>query len=1430
MTDQIISVCHLLERDKLPSLDLRFYSLSTKTLKSLSELLPDASTLVTIDLWSSNLGSSGLNLLHGCYPPALESLDLGQNSIGDEGCQSLLTSFSQPSAPPLRALLLAQNAIGDSGAIALAHLIQSLPSLRRLDLRDNEISNTGASSLAASIESSSLIYLSLFHNPIGDAGGRAMLTSLKKNKSLRTLDLRLTLIQDTSILTQIFQITLENQRKSLAKSPFMTRTDLTSTTPTKSFFKPSNVQEHFVEFESPLPESRPTKPTLGLGLGPRDGFTAEEEEGDVVEVYSPVSKLSNSQVFGKSNHLIDKIDGLYDTKIPLSPTFRSRDHFGPPRDHFELLIEEFAGMFPLTTKDCGPISSESATNILNFAIHLSGEVSRLKNELNSREELTKEDQQAHSEIFQMFQEDVSSYYSANQLDVVVRDNLILRRELNQSKEELMSRQQELDDFQSILVNKELELTDLSLQLKESQSSIDQLYQELSEELTLAEVYKGGLVERSDAMSYAIEGLYKSRVENEVEKERLEILKGELEILSEEISADQLDVRRHWEEITVKEGQLVEAQETLDDEKFEFEEFKTSFEHQCFEKEQKLALFSQQLDALQEDLDEKEQKLALFSQQLDARQEDLDEKEQKLALFSQQLDARQEDLDEKEQKLALFSQQLDARQEDLDEKEQKLALFSQQLDARQEDLDEKEQKLALFSQQLDARQEDLDEKEQKLALFSQQLDARQEDLDEKEQKLALFSQQLDARQEDLAEKEQKLALFSQQLDARQEDLDEKEQKLALFSQQLDARQEDLDEKEQKLALFSQQLDARQEDLAEKEQKLVCLENKEQTLVSEREFLEHRSEEIKSLEESVRLEQGFIKNQLSELEQKKHQFHDLEEFSTELNSKESNLKDLESELLEKSFELIQKEQEIKQRSLLLEEEFSKLKEQQIESDNINEELSREQSVLNQRSQELNKKETYLNNCGLLVDQKKEELIDFESEIIARESVVRSQEDRLIELEEELANQQLALQSNQTDIQQSIHQSPSVLFYEGKGVSLENFANHLLISSASLAFEDFHLEQLRVDVFEKQSNLIDLESRLETETEDLDVKCDRLVVFEGELQQRDEHLTKCQQELEGLKSNLINLEDELNKNKIELEESRKELDNRSNELSKKEESVRQSLLDLETYKERVKNELCQEKSKADDVLYERQALESERKEFEQMKTAETAKIKYELLEIEQKHSNINSLKAQLKEKFEQLSQKDNQLKQYGERLKDQFHLIKEKSIKLHLKEKELNQFSNSLGNFDGSELSRLLFDLLETMHSFNDFEHSIDESIIAPDNVSLNFSNVVAFVTAVCSFLSQVSLEISHDRCALSKKREQLELAESKTRGVISSVLELSNQIKRVDQYNQSQHGSSSEFNTSQEIGNDLSLSRKLEREAFLAEFESIRNLTRTYRGEV
>jgi Ran GTPase-activating protein (RanGAP) involved in mRNA processing and transport len=112
-------------------------------------------------------------------------------------CCVVCCCLSQPGAL-LASLLFATNSIADQGAENLADVLKAtVSSITFVDLECNKIGDPGATALAGALKSNgSLKTLSLANNRIGAVGAGALGEALKRNLALSTLDLRYNLLFD----------------------------------------------------------------------------------------------------------------------------------------------------------------------------------------------------------------------------------------------------------------------------------------------------------------------------------------------------------------------------------------------------------------------------------------------------------------------------------------------------------------------------------------------------------------------------------------------------------------------------------------------------------------------------------------------------------------------------------------------------------------------------------------------------------------------------------------------------------------------------------------------------------------------------------------------------------------------------------------------------------------------------------------------------------------------------------------------------------------------------------------------------------------------------------------------------------------------------------------------------------------------------------
>lgn len=146
-------------------------------------------------LAKNQLGKEGImELLQAVKKTHVEDLDFFDNDIGDEGALELGKCIANHFGQSLKRINLSNNQIGDKGATEIAKQLAKCPKLSNLDLTRNSISCQGAAAIARELleqssSSSSLQYLALTHNQIGDEGAARIGLGLASNKSLQKLDL-----------------------------------------------------------------------------------------------------------------------------------------------------------------------------------------------------------------------------------------------------------------------------------------------------------------------------------------------------------------------------------------------------------------------------------------------------------------------------------------------------------------------------------------------------------------------------------------------------------------------------------------------------------------------------------------------------------------------------------------------------------------------------------------------------------------------------------------------------------------------------------------------------------------------------------------------------------------------------------------------------------------------------------------------------------------------------------------------------------------------------------------------------------------------------------------------------------------------------------------------------------------------------------------
>ena len=121
-------------------------------------------------------------------------LEFPRNNIGCVGAMAVAKGLAQNIA--LVDVNLCKNEIGSRGAKALANTLLHNNALRKLNLKRNCIGISGAKSLGPAVKASKLKVLDVSFNPLQDEGGKHVVSALKCNNELETLNMRYTRIGD----------------------------------------------------------------------------------------------------------------------------------------------------------------------------------------------------------------------------------------------------------------------------------------------------------------------------------------------------------------------------------------------------------------------------------------------------------------------------------------------------------------------------------------------------------------------------------------------------------------------------------------------------------------------------------------------------------------------------------------------------------------------------------------------------------------------------------------------------------------------------------------------------------------------------------------------------------------------------------------------------------------------------------------------------------------------------------------------------------------------------------------------------------------------------------------------------------------------------------------------------------------------------------
>ena len=145
----------------LAAIDLGNSELDDASAKSIARGLGNNSMVHTLTLQGNNIGPSGAAALAAALPnaSALHTLDLQDNVVGSTGARAFATALSiAAEAPPaLKTLMLGWNGIGDEGVAHLAGVLVQNGPLKVLDLSKNRLSAEAGEALVDALETNHVL-------------------------------------------------------------------------------------------------------------------------------------------------------------------------------------------------------------------------------------------------------------------------------------------------------------------------------------------------------------------------------------------------------------------------------------------------------------------------------------------------------------------------------------------------------------------------------------------------------------------------------------------------------------------------------------------------------------------------------------------------------------------------------------------------------------------------------------------------------------------------------------------------------------------------------------------------------------------------------------------------------------------------------------------------------------------------------------------------------------------------------------------------------------------------------------------------------------------------------------------------------------------------------------------------------------------------
>lgn len=214
-TDGADQLAKILSCSGLQDLDVAENGIKDEGLKALATQLP-SSQLSRLNLYNNELVNFDplARALSSCS--SLAKLDLGHNSLGDAGAQTIAGALSDRGCKlkelhlvfcgigpvgaghlanslvtntELQELFLGHNPIEDTGTIHLAEMLEKNRTLNALYLRSVKMTAEGAAALGRAMRRSCLGWLMLPQNSIGDEGVQALCEGLCQNTTVETLNI-----------------------------------------------------------------------------------------------------------------------------------------------------------------------------------------------------------------------------------------------------------------------------------------------------------------------------------------------------------------------------------------------------------------------------------------------------------------------------------------------------------------------------------------------------------------------------------------------------------------------------------------------------------------------------------------------------------------------------------------------------------------------------------------------------------------------------------------------------------------------------------------------------------------------------------------------------------------------------------------------------------------------------------------------------------------------------------------------------------------------------------------------------------------------------------------------------------------------------------------------------------------------------------------